>query len=332
MLTISTIISSVMLAANVITSTTTPTTQREFFVESAYDGLQISVLEVTPTERPKAVVYLVHGLCGCKERFLPFMEYLAQNGIACVANDHRGHGSSIRNEEDRGYTYQGGAKAQVMDMKVVADYIQDRYQEIPITLLGHSMGSLAARAFLKNNDNLFQGVVLCGSPTPNPMAPIGRAIVNIMSKKDDGKRRPEMLQKFTSKTYNRKFRHEGYQAWTCSDANVRRQFLNDPRCNFTITVDLAKMLMDLMKEAYSKEGWSLQNPELPIIFMSGEDDPCMISTKKFEKSTKKISDCGYNNVRSFIYPKMRHEILNEIDKQSVWADILTFVNEVSTIR
>ena len=333
MLRVIAIIISVMLGSH-IASASTPDrsiTHREFFLESAYDGLKISVLEVTPprTEKPKAVVFLAHGLCGCKERFLSFMEYLAMNGVACVANDHRGHGASIRSEADRGDTYQGGAKAVVMDMEVVADYISQRYQGVPITLLGHSMGSLAARAFLKSNENRLDKVVVCGSPSPNPMAPIGRAIINMMNKKDNGKRRPEMLQKFTSASYNRKFKHEGYQAWTCSDVNVRKQFANDPRCNFTITVDLAKTLLDLFKEAYSKKGWNVNNPELPIVFLSGEDDPCMISAKKLEKATKRISDCGYCNVRKITYPRMRHEILNEIDKQRVWDDILAFINTPS---
>lgn len=314
---------SVILVSNIATASIT---HREFFVESAYDGLKISVLEISPAEKPKAVVFLAHGLCGCKERFLPFMEYLAMNGVACVANDHRGHGSSIRNEEDRGDTYQGGAKAMVMDMEIVADYIDKHYHDTPVTLLGHSMGSLVARAFLKRNESRIDKVIICGSPSPNPMAPIGRAIINMMSKRDNGKRRPEMLQKFTSTSYNRKFKHEGYQAWTCSDANVRKQFANDPRCNFTITVDLAKALMNLFKEAYSTKGWNVKKPELPIIFMSGADDPCMISIKRFEKATKHIVKRGYNNVRKVTYPKMRHEILNEKDKQSVWDDVLAFID------
>ena len=167
---------SVILVSNIATASIT---HHEFFVESAYDGLKISVLEVIPAEKSKAVVLLAHGLCGCKERFLPFMEFLSMNGIACVANDHRGHGGSILCEEDRGYTYQGGAKALVMDMETVADYITEHYQETPITLLGHSMGSLAARAFLKHNENRLNRVIICGSPSPNPMAPIGRVILNI---------------------------------------------------------------------------------------------------------------------------------------------------------
>ena len=326
MLAISLIVASIMLASNVATAATPTVTHREFFVESAYDGLNICVLEIAPTQKPKAVVFLAHGLCGCKERFLPFMEYLAKNGIACVANDHRGHGGSIRNNEDRGYTYQGGAKAMIMDMEVVANYIYQNYQDIPVTLLGHSMGSLVARAFLKHNESRLDRVVVCGSPSPNPLAPIGRAIINVMHKRDNGKRRPEMLQKFTSTSYNRKFKHEGYQAWTCSDANVRKQFANDPRCNFTITVDLAKALMDLFKETYSKKDWSISKPTLPIIFMSGDDDPCMISVKRFKKAVQHIEDRGYNNVKKITYPHMRHEILNEINKERVWDDVLAFIN------
>lgn len=319
-----------MLMSNVVTHSTPPIKHREFFVESAYDGLNISVLEVAPVEKPKAVVFLAHGLCGCKERFLPFMEYLARNGVACVANDHRGHGSSIRNEEDRGYTYQGGAKAIVMDMEVVADYICRQYPAIPITLLGHSMGSLAARAFLKYNETLLDRVIVCGSPSPNPMAPIGKAIVRVMHKKDNGEHRSAMLHNFTSTNYNRKFKHEGERAWTCSDANVREQFGNDPRCNYTITVDLAKTLMELFEETYRKRDWGVSKPTLPIIFMSGEDDPCMISIRKFEKAVRHIEDCGYNNVQKIIYPHMRHEILNEVDKQRVWEDVLAFINGTFT--
>jgi alpha-beta hydrolase superfamily lysophospholipase len=151
----------------------------------------------------------------------------------------------------------------------------------------------------------------------------------MMNKRDEGRRRPDILQKFTSAIYNRKFKHEGEQAWTCSDADVRRQFAENPRCNFTITVDLAKTLMDLMKDSYSRKGWEVKNPELPIIFISGADDPCMISIRKFEKATKMIGDCGYINVKNITYPQMRHEVLNEIDKQRAWDDILDFINGVA---
>lgn len=68
-------------------------------LDSAYDGVSISVAAVRPESRPKAVLQISHGMCGCKERFLPFMEYMAAHGVACVANDHRGHGLIVKNEK-----------------------------------------------------------------------------------------------------------------------------------------------------------------------------------------------------------------------------------------
>ena len=89
--------------------------------------------------------------------------------------------------------------------------------------------------------------------------------------------------------------------------------------------------MDLFEEAYSsKKDWSVSKPTLPIMFMSGEDDPCMISLKKFEKAVKHIEDCGYCNVQKITYPHMRHEILNEVNKQIVWEDVLDFINGTLT--
>ena len=66
------------------------------------------------------------------------------------------------------------------------------------------------------------------------------------------------------------------------------------------------------------------------MFMSGEDDPCMINIKKFERVTKRIGNCGYSNVQKKTYPQMRHEILNEIDKERVWEGILAFINGTPT--
>ena len=100
-------------------------------LDSAYDGVSISVAAVRPESRPKAVLQISHGMCGCKERFLPFMEYMAVHGVACVANDHRGHGLSVKNEKDRGYMYIGGYKALVDDMKMVTDWTRKSFEDVP---------------------------------------------------------------------------------------------------------------------------------------------------------------------------------------------------------
>ena len=302
--------------------------KNEFYIESKFDGLPLSVLEIMPDGKPYAVVYMLHGLCGCKDRFIPFMEFLACNGLACVASDHRGHGCSVRSEDDRGYMYNGGAKAIVMDIDAVVEYIRHRFYGLHVIMIGHSMGSLAARAYLKYHDSGLEGLVICGSPSPNPLAPVGHFFLKLLCRIGGGRVRVGVLQKCISGRYNRRFRHEGPQAWTCSDPNVRMTNAQDPRCNFTLTADCSSTLMELFKEAYSDKGWCPKKPDMPVLFLSGEDDPCMISREKFVKAADLMIHNGYKRVSSRTYTGMRHEILNEVGRISVWRDILDHISEL----
>ena len=86
-------------------------TKYESFIESEADGLDISVLAVVPTDQPyRGILQLVHGMSEYKERYLPFMEYMAKRGYVCIIHDHRGHGKSVRAAEDLGYMYGGWSR------------------------------------------------------------------------------------------------------------------------------------------------------------------------------------------------------------------------------
>ena len=297
----------------------------KFTLHSGYDGLDISVLVTRPESAPAAVLQLAHGMRGCKERFLPFMEYLSSNGVVCVANDHRGHGESVFVPQDRGYMYSGGYVALVEDMKLVTDWAHKEYPDLPVFILGHSMGSLAVRTYLKTHDDSVSGVILCGSPSYNPMTPIAIMMAAFLSHFKGGRIRPEMIQDLTSWMYNRRFPSEGRYAWICSDPAVRQAFADNPLSDFQFTSNALLALMNMMKETYSEDGWHVSNPELPIYFVSGADDPCMRSERAFHDSALHMARLGYKDVTAALYSGMRHEILNEIDKKDVWADVLDHI-------
>ena len=102
----------------------------EAYIESEADGLDISVLAVVPDETPyKGILQLVHGMSEYKERYLPFMEYMAKKGYVCVIHDHRGHGKSVRALDDLGYMYGGGADAILKDIEVVN---REMHQQLPV--------------------------------------------------------------------------------------------------------------------------------------------------------------------------------------------------------
>lgn len=296
------------------------------------DLLGISVMNVFPEGEVKAVLQIAHGMCGCKDRFLPFMEYMAENGVVCIANDHRGHGYSVLSDDDLGYMYGGGSKALVEDMREVTLMAEERYPGLPIYLLGHSMGSLAARVYLKRYDNALTGLLICGSPAYNPFAGFAKEVTRLMEKLGMGHMRPRFLQKLMSAELNHEFKSEGPQAWTCSDPEIRQRFASDPKTNFRFTVNGTHCLMELMQEAYSHDGWNVTNPDLPVIFLSGEDDPCMGGPSGLDKAVCALRETGYSNVKIKTYPAMRHEIINEIGKERVWQDILSFVSQQSICR
>ena len=83
--------------------------------------------------------------------------------------------------------------------------------------------------------------------------------------------------------------------------------------------------MCMMEETYEQGKWTVSNPSMPVVFISGSEDPTMVSESKFHRAAQNFCDSGYTNVTSAIYPAMRHEVLNEIGKEELWDDILDFM-------
>ena len=82
-----------------------------------------------------------------------------------------------------------------------------------------------------------------------------------------------------------------------------------------------------MKHAYDKKGWRLQNPQLPILFLAGEEDPCAGNGRQFVKELQFMKQVGYQQVTGKRYSGMRHEILNEKDKMQVYANIVAYLEK-----
>ena len=115
-----------------------------------------------------------------KERYLPFMEYMAKRGYVCVIHDHRGHGKSVRAMDDLGYMYGGGADAILKDIEVVNREMHQQLPDLPLILFGHSMGSLAVRAFARDHDDCIRGGTgPCGEHCfrPDSQKPCDRGLV-----------------------------------------------------------------------------------------------------------------------------------------------------------
>lgn len=299
-----------------------------YFVSEA-DGLEISVMAMMPQEKPyRAVVQLVHGMSEHKERYLPFMEYLAGKGYVTVIHDHRGHGKSVKSKQDLGYMYGGGAEAMLKDIGTVNRKTREIFPGIPLILMGHSMGSLAVRAFAAKHDDCMDMLIVCGSPSKNPARGLGEIIARTEKKLFGPRHKSKLLEMLSFGGYLMQFPGEkNKNAWVCSDKAVYEEYSKSALCGFTFTDDGYLALFELMKQAYDVKNWRCTKPDMPVLFIGGAEDPCIGGARKFAGALRAVRAAGYRDVKGKLYPGMRHEILNETEKHKVYRDIAVYMKK-----
>ena len=247
-------------------------TIREFSLISDFDGTRLSALCVAP-QQPLAILQLAHGMAEHKERYLPFMEYLAERGFACFLHDHRGHGGSADSAEKLGWFGEHGAEGVVEDLRQMIDHAKAEFPGLPVYLFGHSMGSLAVRCYLKDHEETINGLIVCGTPAKNPAAGPGIFLCKLIGRFKGWNYRSPLLRGMTTDPFDKPFASEGLKnSWLSRDKAVAETYNADPLCGFPFTVNGYLALMELMRDAYALK--TAKNPRLPVHFLSGELDPC----------------------------------------------------------
>lgn len=305
--------------------------KREFTLQSKYDNLALSCAEYTAEggtqTNAKGVVQIVHGMCEYKERYEDFIDYLTQNGYIVFAHDHRGHGGSVTANENLGYFGDKKGEAIVDDAALVTDEIRRLYPGLSVTLFGHSMGSLVVRAYIQKYEEKIDKLIVCGSPSKNSLAGFGLMLNGVISAFRGKKYRSRLMANASTGGGDDKFPGEGKNAWLTRDKTVVEKYNADEKCNFVFSCNGFSNLLHLVKNAYKKKKYPAKHSDLPIFFMAGADDPVIGSEKKWLAAQQFLRDVGYKNVTGKSYPKMRHEILNELGKEEVYADALAFIEK-----
>ena len=292
----------------------------EFDMHTRLSHHHINVAVNIP-KNPIATVQIIHGMNEHKERYYPFAEFLVEKGFAVITADNTGHGKSIEKPEDLGHTSAGMLCK--YNSYLGNTFINRNFRNIPHFIIAHSLGSLIALTNLQLYGDRTDGLFLSGNPSYSRFVTLADAINSELSKKFTLRYRSEKIQNMFESFLNRNFEDVPH-SWICSNPEVVMQFNNDPLCNFTYTLSGFQALIELMESAYNQKAWETcinKNPDLPIRFISGKDDPCMFSEKKFFKSIDFLKDKGYKNISHKLYVGMRHETLNETDKMLVWNDI-----------
>ncbi len=294
-----------------------------FYVSSLLDEYPLHVMLATPDEAPRGLVQFAHGMAEYKERYLPIIEFLCDHGFACMIHDHRGHGKSIIMEEDLGYFGENGAEAVVEDLHQLTILFKTRFPDVPLTLFGHSMGSLIVRCYLKKYDGELAALLVSGCVSENPAGKAGLGLVKGLQVFRSPRSRLQFIHNIAFGSYNRKFEDApSPNAWLSTDPSVVEAYDADPLCGFVFTLNGFESLFQLIVDTYDEKDWQVSNPDLPIHFIAGIDDPCIISLEAFVEAMNFLRVRGYRHVGSTLWDGMRHEVLNEVDKEKVFETVL----------
>ena len=296
-------------------------------IKSDIDNLEIECMLIIPDTEIKGIVQLAHGMNEYKERYINFMKYLAQNGYVCLINDHRGHGKSIKNKDDLGYFYDNKAEAVVEDLYQITKYLKERYKNKKIILFGHSMGSMIVRKYIAKYDNKIDGLIVCGSPSENKSAKLGLILIKIAEIFKGEKYRSKLLKKIMFGSFNNK--KETINSWICTNEDIVNKYNKDEFCRYDYTLNGLENIVRLMVDIYNPKIYQKNNPNLPIYFIAGREDPVITSVEKWKEAQEFLSKQGYKNITCTLYENMRHEILNETQNEIVYNDILKWITSHS---
>ena len=298
----------------------------DFWYESKGAG-KIHACRWTPEGQPKAVVQIVHGIAEFVERYDDFANFLTGHGIAVVGEDHMGHGQSINGDGIQGYFHGGWFTAIEDTMQLMRDTME-AYPGVPYILFGHSMGSFMARTILcKYPASGIHAAIICGTGwQPSFALPALIKVVEGICKKTGETNPNETLQGMVFGSYNKKVEHPRTPFdWLTRDAKIADDYIAHPLCGFTASCGLLREMLKGIHYIQQKNNLAAMNKDLPVFFIAGGDDPVGPYGKGVQKCADTFVSVGMTDVKTKIYPLCRHEILNEINKEEVYEDVLRWI-------
>lgn len=277
----------------------------------------------------RGVVQISHGMAEYSNRYAGFALELCKSGYAVFVSDHVGHGSSVADKNMLGFFGENGEETFVEDLKALTDIIKSEYNDLPLYLMGHGMGSLIARKYTAKYGYLLDGVIYTGTSGQNPALGVGIQLANTLIKQNGPYYRSELLDTIAFGAYNRKTEKRTECDWVSRDTKEVDKFIADDLCGYKYTASGMKALFLTLKAVSTRRWYNSVPLSMPILLLSGSMDPIGDYSKGVNEVYKTLKKTGHKYVTLKLYEGARHEILNEINRKEVYEDIINWLNDLT---
>ncbi|WP_226035996.1 alpha/beta hydrolase [Aquibacillus saliphilus] len=280
------------------------------------------------SKKPKAIIQIAHGMVEHIKRYQPFADYLVENDIFVYGNDHRGHGKTGETSGLMGYfADEQGFEKSVDDLYDVTSIIKQEFPDVPVILFGHSMGSFLARRYIQKYSKALDGLILSGTGYhPAMTIKFGKLIAKREIRKVGRTEPSSLLNALAFGAFNKKIRNaETKFDWLTRDKEQVKLYMDDPLTGFTPSAAFFHDLFDGLKMINDQKLIKGVRKDLPILFISGDKDPVGNQTIGVKKVINQYHKLGIGSIESLFYKDGRHELLNEINKEEVYQDIVKWI-------
>lgn len=274
-----------------------------------------------PDEEPIAILQIVHGVTEYIGRYEPLARYLSSNGIIVVGADLLGHGLSYIENNKMYFGPEGSWETVVKDVSQLFNLMKESYEKLPYFIMGFSLGSFVVRHFLLENSSKVNGAIIMGTGYQSKMVTkIMYAIAKIVGKITGEDKTSKFITKLTFGTYNQTVKNPKTEYdWLSSSREEVMLYQKDEKIGGPMTAGLFRDLIHGMEVTCDKENIKKMSKDLPVLFVSGENDPVGDMTNGVLTTEYLFrTEAGIQDTEMVFFSGNRHDILHDTDKESVY--------------
>lgn len=273
----------------------------------------------------RAVLQICHGVAEHIARYDAFARYLNGLGIAVVGHDHLGHGLSLPEGGTPVYFGAGNTWNTVVDdIYVLHQRIRLWYPDVPLCIMGHSMGSFLTRTYLIRYPGTVKAAVIMGTGwQPKAVIAGGMAVAKAVGAVVGENGTSDLVTNLAFGAYNKLFAPNRTSCdWLSADENNVDAYMADPLCGADATVGLFRQMLSGIRFNQKLSNLRQMDPRIPVLFVAGEKDPVGDCGNGVRRTYQEFRRAGVQDCTLKLYPGLRHEILNEkAQQQQIFEDI-----------
>lgn len=289
-------------------------------------GARLALRKLKAVGAAKGIIMVNHGMAEHAGRYLRFAEAMARENFCVGVHDHRGHGHTTAPDAPRGVF--GGWQNVIDDSRFIHDQLVSEYGDLPVIVLGHSMGGvITANQMLAEHQSLAGVGIWNANLNMGSLVVIIRWLMRLESLFKDETAESDWMYNLTFKTFGKTIENARTDRdWLSRIPAEVDRYIDDPDAGWRATISLWRDFSVLVERASADDRLDMVRKDLPIHLAGGGADPATQNAKATRAFAARLYELQFSDVTLRIDPEGRHETLNDLGYEDAMADFASWAD------